>query len=146
MVKVAVDEKINIQADYLWELFTDISNYPKYVKYVKSVEIDGSLTVGKEWYDLTTIMLVPIRIKHKTTEMIKNKNLSFEVELPFGGKMLQSFNLSEIGMSSHVWGKVEFDLGNPIANALVGPLLAARLRDMLLFTVAKVRMEQTNGS
>ncbi|OGY23898.1 MAG: hypothetical protein A2172_05185 [Candidatus Woykebacteria bacterium RBG_13_40_15] len=144
MVKVAVDEELNMGADRLWHLFIDISNYPKYVKYVRSVEISGALSAGKEWHDLTTILWIPMRIKHKTIRMIKNKSISFEAPLPFGGKMLQSFDVCETGIGSRVWGEIHFDLGNPIANLLVGPILKARLKDMLISTLEKVRKEKTN--
>jgi len=146
MIKVSVDQKLNIPLNSLWDLLTNIKIYPKNVKYVKSVKISGPLKVGKEWEDITTILWIPMRVKHVTAEVVRNKKLSLEVLLPFGGKMLQSVNLEGDNQNCRIWGGINFDLGNPVFNLIIGPILKKRLQTMLLSTVEKVRMEQTNDS
>lgn len=144
MIKVSVDQKLNIPLNSLWDLLTNIKIYPKNVKYVKSVKISGPLKVGKEWEDITTILWIPMRVKHITTEVVENKKLSLEVPLPFGGKMLQSVNLEGGNQNCRIWGGINFDLGNPVFNLIIGPILKKRLQTMLLSALEKVRNEQVD--
>ena len=138
MIKVSIEKKLNLSTEATWSLLTNIEEYPRYVRYVRSVEISGPLKEGKEWFDWTSIVWIPMRVKHKTTKMIKNRKLAYEVPLPLGGKMFQSIDLSADNASTLVRGKIDFDLGNPVFNFFIGPILKLRLQSMMTSTLDKV--------
>jgi uncharacterized membrane protein len=113
MKTIKIIEKLDLPVEKLWELFTDLDNYPKYFKYVKTIYKLEEMSLNSEWYDFATF-IVPIVVKHKTTVFEKNKQLGFDVNLPFGGFVRERITFNENKGSTTVEGILEYDFANPI--------------------------------
>ena len=131
MRKVSIRAKFHDSPDSLWKTLENIRDWSKYVKFVWRIEGPEKIKVGDEWSDITTIVFVPLSIKHRVTKMTPKKELRFFVPLFFGGQMDQSFLLTPVKEGTDVQMEITFDLGNPIFNYVVGPILTHRLQVML---------------
>jgi len=141
MIKTKVDEKLNIPASSFWVLIANPACYPKYMKFVTKVEIGGKLEVGKAWHDWTNILVVPMRVKHVVSKLEKNRELGYDVAFPLGGKMLQRVRMEGNGEETKVFGEMMFDLGNPVFNFIIGPILKWRFEDMLKTAINRIKKE-----
>lgn len=126
----------NMPLNKAWDMITDIEKYPQRVKYVKKVKVYGA-GLGSEWDDVTTILWIPMRMRHTVNSLIKNKEYGFTIPLYFGGTMVQKYTLSEKDHESVINGSITFDLGNKILNAALGPILENRLKNMLISSFQK---------
>ena len=145
MRKVVFEATIDQPLDAVWSVITKVEDYPSYIRYVYKVEWSESLKVGSEWFDWSTIIFVPLRLKHVVVKMKPNKELVFFMPLPFGGKMNQLFTISQSGSGTKMRAEINFDLKHPILNQVVGPILTRRLLIMMNSTLDNFKRKQ-NGS
>lgn len=131
MRRVNLETRADKSPDAIWSMLINIHDYPKYVKFVHKVESPPDLRIGDDWFDLSTIVFLPLNIKHTVTEMEPKRKLAFLVPLIFGGKMKQSFLLTQVNRGTDVRVEIAFDLGNPVFNQIIGPLLERRLMVMM---------------
>ena len=144
MRKVSLSSKIDVSKEKFWEVLTKIEDYPKYVKFMQSAKLFNGVKVGAKWEDTTRILLIPVRIMHRTTSFREKEEISFEVDLPLGGKMLQQIKIEGENSTTRVQGEVSFDLGNPLFNFLFGPILQMRIRQMLEGTLENFKNSYGN--
>ena len=145
MRKALFEATINQPVDTVWSVITKVEDYPSYVRYVHKVEQPKSLKVGSEWFDWSTIIFVPLRLKHTVVKMEPNKVLGFFVPLPFGGKMNQLFTITQYGRGTKLYAEINFDLKYPIFNQVIGPILTRRLVLMMNLSLGNFKRKQ-NGS
>jgi ribosome-associated toxin RatA of RatAB toxin-antitoxin module len=127
----------NIPLEKAWDIITDVEKFPQRVKYVKKVKVLGEGT-GSEWYDLTTILWIPMWMRHKVTALKKNNEYGFIIPLSLGGYMEQKYSLSPKNEGSIIQALITFNLGNKFLNATVGVILENRLKNMLTFSFQKL--------
>lgn len=137
MRKVFVSEELNVPPQRVWDLITDLENYPKYVKFVKSVKYNEPLKLNSQFSDVTKIAWIPLKIKHTVDIFDKNKTLGFFVKMPLGGKMYQRAVLtpSTKGTRFDLW--IEFTHGNPVSDFFAAPILSKRIKQMLEYIIEK---------
>ncbi len=132
MRTASVEADLNLSKDKLWELFTNISNYPKYIKFVQKTELKGNeLVPGAIWYDWTTILFVPMKIKHIVVLVKSQSEIGFDVPMVFGSLMQQRFSFFGDSNKTMVKGKISFDFKNGLLDKILGPILQKRLQEML---------------
>lgn len=134
-IKITLQSK-NLTLEKAWKLITEIEKYPQKVKYVKKVEIYGE-GVGSKWDDTTTILLIPLKMRHTITSWDKNKEYSFNIPLYFGGYMKQKYILSQKDKIVIIEGLITYDLGNNFLNKTIGAILSRRLKTMVLSSFEK---------
>lgn len=121
--------------DEVWDLLTDVEKYPQRVRYVKQVKVYGR-GEGSRWDDTTTILWVPMKMKHTVISLRKNKEYSFEIPLYPGGGMRQKYTLMQGGRKSVIIkANITYTLGNRFFNGVFGGLLNKRLKNMLESTI-----------
>ena len=131
--------KINMPVKEVWKIIEDVEHYPEHVKYMHKAKLSGPFGVGSQWVDVTTVLWIPMAVTHKVAKLKENKEIVFDISLPFGGRMIQTVILNGDQKTPEVVGEIDFDLGNPLANFLVGQILKRRLQDMLASTLKKVQ-------
>ena len=141
MKQVVLTTDLEVPAAKLWQEFSQIENYPRYVKFMSHAEVLGPFQVGTTWVDTTNILIFPQRINHEITEVLENKKICFSVELPLKGEMRQSFLLEERGGGTKVTARIDFDLKNPIVSLLLDSFLQRRLEDMLASTLESFKQK-----
>ncbi len=121
----------NITLEKAWEFLTDIEKYPQRVKYLKKVKIYGT-GKGSRWDDITTILWIPLKMRHTVTAYEKYHHYCFELPLFFGGTMKQEYLLSEKNRNDTIIkSTITYDLGNKFLNNTIGTILKYRLKKML---------------
>ena len=128
-VKVTTFNK-NMTLEEAWKMLSDIQKYNQRVKFVRKVTLYTN-TKGTYWDDITTILWIPLKIKHKITSMKKNQKICYDTKLPLNGFMKQNFALSKNDKNVFIEGTINFDLGNKILNNTLGIILKKRLTEML---------------
>lgn len=144
MKKVALEAKLNIRTEDLWRVLIDIKNYPRYVKFLKHTAVNGKIKVGTRWDDVTTILWIPIPVRHKIIKLDPHKEFSFFLSLPIHGTMTQTYRLKKDGKNTLVNAEISFDLGSFLENFLLGTLLEKRLKVMLLDTLENIKKSIIN--
>ncbi|MDP2720992.1 MAG: SRPBCC family protein [bacterium] len=145
MRKAVFETTIDQPVDAVWSVITRVEDYPSYIRHVYKVEWSESLEVGSEWFDWSTIIFVPLRLKHVVVKMEPNKELVFFMPLPFGGKMNQLFTISQNGSGTKIRVEINFDLKQPILNQIVGPILTRRLFIMMISTLDNFKRKQNDS-
>jgi len=110
---------------------TSVERYPEYVPYLQKVIIKEKIAEGSVWFDITKILWIPMKFKHTTLEFEKKKKMSFQVHIPFGGRMEQSYEFDQRGKIIVINAQAKFHLGNPMVHIIVGPILKNRLQKMM---------------
>lgn len=126
-----------IPLEQAWDIITDIDKFPQRVKYVKKVKVFGT-GIGSEWDDITTILWIPLQMRHTVKSFNKNKEYSFIIRFHPGGYMEQKYSLSQKDQGSIIQALIKFDLGNKFLNTTLAPILKKRLRNMLTSSFQKL--------
>ena len=114
----------------MWNRMVTIKDYPEWVKFCKNVMVTN-VEEGAIFYDVTTLLWIPLRIKHVITKLNPYEELCYFLTLPGGGKMWNTFSFSQQDMLAQIHAEIKFDLGTKIANATVGHALEKRWEDMM---------------
>jgi ribosome-associated toxin RatA of RatAB toxin-antitoxin module len=140
-----VEAELSLSIDHLWSLLLEISNYPKYIKFLQKAElVGGRIEVGAVWYDWTTILFLPMKIKHTVVSITPKEEIGFDVDLIFGGIMQQRFVFSPRGSSTQIQGQISFDFRNKLVDKILGQFLQKRLQEMLEGSLENFKKEN-NG-
>jgi hypothetical protein len=73
-------------------------------------------------------------MRHTVTRIDQGEAFAFALRLPGGGIMTQEYRFQAIDDETIVLVQIRFDLGNPLVDAVIGPLLERRLRAMVTST------------
>lgn len=114
----------------LWKIMTTLEDYPKWCKFCKSI-ISSEIKEGEIFYDTTTLLWVPLKIKHTITKIKPYEEIQYFLELPGKGKMWHKFTLQQKDKETHLISEVSFDLGNRLRNATVGHILEKRWVELI---------------
>ncbi len=125
--------------EILWSIITDIPQYPQYVKFVRKALLYGPVAVGVRWDDETTILWLPIRMKHTITRLEQYQVFAFDLNLPLGGKMSHVYTLCNKSSETMIVATISFFLGIKILDKIIGPVLEHRLRAMLTASFEEVK-------
>ena len=139
MRTITVSTSSNVPFEILWSIITDIPQYPRYVKFIRKALLYGPVAAGVRWDDETTILWLPIRMKHTITRLEKYRVLAFDLDLPFGGKMSQVYTFGSSNSETIVVATISFFLGIGILDTIIGPVLERRLRAMLTASFEEVK-------
>jgi hypothetical protein len=141
MRTVAVTARTAAPREAAWQLLVDVAAYPGRVSFVRRVRLHGPLAVGARWDDLTTILWLPLWVRHTVTRLDPPRAFAFAVHLPGGGAMEQAFALHRAGPVTELRARVRFALAPAVVDAVLGPLLARRLTAMLASGINAARRD-----
>jgi len=131
MRKIAIQAKSKKHSQKaLWKRVANLEKYPKQVKYCKAIFIT-EIKEGAVFHDITTLLWIPLKIKHIILKLDPYKEIKFLLPLPGGGKMWHTFMFKQEAKHARVNIEMAFDLGNRIFNATVGHIIEKRLVALL---------------
>lgn len=131
-------EQLSIET--IWQRVSEIETYPKRIKYCQRV-FDIDIREGGHYTDVTTLLWVPITIRH-TIESIKQlTEIKYFLTLPGGGVSQQMYHFSHEHGKAVLVAKVTFDLGHPILTETIGVILKYRLVRMLRSAFPEIKAE-----
>jgi len=139
MRKIAVTGTLPIEQEEAWEYFADIQNYPKRVTFLKKIILIDEVGEGGTWFDVTSILWIPAKVKHETTIFLPPKQIGFEVFVP-GGKMFHMYSVTGAKHSAKVTAEIRFVL-HPFIDIFMGSILQKRLTVMLESTLDNMKKE-----
>lgn len=129
--KVVHARDVEVDPKALWSLITNVEDYPRYIKYVHASEMNGQFDVGNKWSDITTVMFYPLNVKHEIIDIKEGKEFTFLIRLPFKGKIVQKGIIEDKGDYVSFQLEATIDLGHPLIDLLLGPILEKRTSQML---------------
>ena len=116
--------------DAMWDRIIDLENYPKWVKYCKSMHVT-EVKEGAIFHDVTTLLWIPLKVKHIITKIKPFEELSFFLTLPGRGKMWHTATFKQEDNYAQIQAELIFDLGNRFFNATVGYVLEKRWENLM---------------
>ncbi len=129
----------HLSQEEVWKYIINVTNYPEFVPFVKAVQLSEPFAEGSVWHDVTTILGVPLRIKHVNERISHLKKVIFLIDLPFGGSMKQSYTLSQQDKKLQVTCCITFEVRPSVIEPLVTPLLEKRLKYMITTALEKIQ-------
>ncbi len=137
MRSIKINEDINLSTSKVWQLFTELKNYPKYFKYVNKVFYKGEMKLGSNWYDFATFV-APVIVKHKTIVFEAEKSLGFDISLPLGGYVKERINFQSLDNKTKLKGSLEFDFS---VFKFLEPLFEKRMKESISGALEKLQEE-----
>jgi hypothetical protein len=134
MKTVSLSKTFSASISQGWHMLVDISNYPKFVPFIREITPTGPFREGMVWYDTTNLLWLTQRISHKVELIQKNKRLVFTVPVQ-GGQVVEDFRLEKVGNRTKITIAVSVSITPWIVEETVGRVLAARFRVMLSGTL-----------
>ena len=129
MKQIIIETEVDLPKEKVWNLLTNLQNYPKYFKYIKRVFYVGELKKGSNWLDLATVVYFPALVLHRVTQFEKEKRLEFYVPLLIG-KIVETIDLSERNNKTYVKAVVVYDYG-PIFGPIFNKIFEKRFTEMI---------------
>lgn len=136
-IKLAAN--LDITSSRLWEIITEINRYPNYIKFVYWARINGRFEAGSTWTDLSTILFIPILVRHEIMKIRTGRKVLYLIKLPFGGKIMQIFEIKQKQKTTDMSIEIVIDLKNPILDSVLGKFLERRTKFMLNSTLENFR-------
>lgn len=116
----------------LWRMVTNIGDYPSWCKFCQRIfDAPTKIEEGSAWIDITTLLWIPIKVKHIVTRVKLYEEFYAFLPLPGGGKMWFQFSFEQKGKDSYMNNEIMFDLGNRFINSTVGYVLEKRWIQLL---------------
>lgn len=135
MRKLSFEPEFDFPVEKIWDLFTDVSNYPAYIKYCYKAELIGSFAAGSSWYDWSTVVYFPMKVTHQIVKVEPKKEIVYKIALPTNGELWQKFTIEENEGKTKVKVEISVEFGNKLIDSLIGPLVHARNKTMIEATI-----------
>ena len=125
-------KSIKLSQKDLWRIVTTIEDYPTWCKFCQRIiAAPSKIEEGAVWIDVTTLLWIPLKIKHIVKKVRPYEELDVFLPLPIGGKMWFKFCFKQKGKYSYMTSEVSFDLGHRLIDETVGRILEKRWRELL---------------
>lgn len=142
MRKIRVSATTTLPPSQVWEMVSDIKNWPDYVEFVKWIKLAGPVHEGTYFDDLTVILWIPVKIRHKIIKIEKERELLLEAYMPYRkGLMYQSVLIKKQGKLTEVVIEIKFEI-NFLFDLLIGWLVQFRLNQMVVRTLKNIIREK----
>jgi ribosome-associated toxin RatA of RatAB toxin-antitoxin module len=139
-VKVVIKTKAS--PNTFWNLITDVSNWNNLIKFVREIKLLGDVKEGTKFYDITTIFIIPVIIHHKITKIENYRKFYMEADLPMQtGRMYQNIDNQAKDKYCEITIEIKFKINFFLFDFIFGPILEARLRDMIVSTLEKLKKD-----
>lgn len=126
MSQVCYETELQVPQKEIWKLFCDIPSYKKHVAFVQKVVAPKEFKEGMVWYDITTVLWIPLKVYHRITT-IEDNYLRFDLSGVGIRSETEEIRLSLISSTvTKIIITITFDLGF-ILNLLLGKLVQKRL-------------------
>jgi ribosome-associated toxin RatA of RatAB toxin-antitoxin module len=144
MRQILLEPVFPTSKETLWQLFSEVENYPKYIKYCQKAWLAGEFREGSVWCDRSTVMFLPLKIVHKIVVLKPQEEIAFSIPLLGGGEIRQGFRLQEVEDGTKVEVKVNINFQNKLLDVLLGRLVESRNRGMMVSTIENFKKEINN--
>jgi uncharacterized membrane protein len=133
---------INAPVKKIWDIFSNVRNFPKYFKYVNKVFYKGDVKLGAVWHDLTTFIFL-LYVKHTVTVFEKEKILGFDVKIFTGGFIKERVLFEKINEEKATKVKISvcFDFNNSILSFLFDKYFEKRMTESISKAIVKAKEE-----
>src|SRR3990172_11159094 len=142
MKKLDFETVIDYPLAKSWYLFTDVKNFPRFLKYCKKASIDDEFKVGGHWSDWTTMVYLPLKVRHKITKISPEKELVYFIENPFM-KIEQTITLGDLESQTRVNIGYKINFRNKFFEKLLGSLICRRNSEEINYLMSNYKKVNT---
>lgn len=146
MKKLDFEQIIDYPLAKTWFLFTDVDNFPHFLKYCYKARIEGEFKVGGYWYDWTTLVYLPLKVRHQITKIALEKELVYLIKNPLMS-IEQTIKLSDLEKQTKVDIGYKINFRNRLVEIVLGPLICRRNSEEIRYLMnnyKKVKIHETN--
>lgn len=135
MRKLELSTLLNQPREEIWKIFSDVGNYPRYIKHCYTARLLGPFKEGSTWYDWSTVVYLPLKVTHKIIKVDPQRELIYKIDLIDGGEIWQYVTLEEVNGKTKVNLMITIDFKNKLVDNLIGPIVYSRNKNMLQATI-----------
>lgn len=137
MRKINASARTTKSLEASWNFIIDLKEFYKSIKFVEKVSIESPIKEGLEFYDITTLLWIPIKVKHKINEIKKNEKFKMKIYFPFGSGE-QSISIEDMGKYRNISAEIKFEMRFWLLDLIIGPILARRSKELIIETFRNV--------
>lgn len=130
MKKLIFEPSFDAPVEKIWTYFSDIENYSKYIKYTKKVYLIGGFKEGALWNEWTTILFVPLYVRHEIKKIVLHKEIVYHVELP-GAEIWQKVNFKDLKEKTKLEVDITIAFNNIFMEKILGEIVYKRNQEMI---------------
>ncbi len=146
MRKLTFEPIFNTSLEKVWQLFTEIHNYPRYIEFCQTAELVGPFAPGSHWKDHSTVVYLPMDIVHEIVTVEPAKKLEYRINLPGGGELWQRFHFSEVAGQTQLKVEIDINFTNKLMDFFLGPLVQRRNQTMINQTINNFQEALEHGN
>lgn len=130
MKKLTFEPSFDAPVEKVWTYFSDIENYSKYLKYTKKVYSFGGFKEGALWDEWTTILFVPLYVRHQIKKIVPNEEIVYHVDLP-GAKIWQKVSFKDLKEKTRLEIDITISFKNIFVEQILGEIVYKRNQNMV---------------
>ncbi len=143
MRKLDFEQIIDYPLEKTWYLFTDVKNYPRFLKYCSKAVVEGEFKEGGYWYDWSTVVYLPLKVRHKIIKISSREELVYLIKNPFV-TIEQTIKLSDLQKQTKVNIGYKINFRNILLEKLLGSLISRRNSEMIEYLMNNYKKVKTN--
>ena len=146
MKKLEFESIVDYPLDKTWYMFSQVENYPAYLKYCIQAVLEGDFKEGAYWYDWTTVVYFPLKIRHKITKVSYHNELRYLIKNPFL-TIEQTINFKDLQTRTKVNISFKIDFTNSLLEKVFGPVVYRRNTEVIEYLMnnyKKAKINETN--
>lgn len=145
MKKLIFEPVFDSSVEQTWAFFSEIEHYPKYIKYSHSTYLDGDFKEDSIWYEWTTVMYLPMKIKHRIKKVTLLEEIIYHVEFP-AGEIWQKLNFEDLSGKTKVKAEITIKFHHFLLEKIIGPLVYKRNISMVEASINNFKESLINGN
>ncbi len=128
IVPVAIDE--------VWAMFKKVEEYPQIIEYCHKAKLVGGFKEGSNWYDWSTVLIVPLKVNHQIEKILPNAEIIYSIPLPFGVFLKQESKLEgKSSRETNVKMVVTIAFESKLLDSILGNFVEYRNKRMISKTI-----------
>lgn len=134
MKRLVFEPVFDSPIEVIWDKFSDVNNYSKYIKYCHKSVLVGPFKSGSHWYDWSTVVYLPLKIDHQIIKVVHQEEIVYKINLPFG-EIWQRVNFTSLGSKTKLKLEIDINFRYNLLNQTIGRLVYYRNQKMMKETI-----------
>lgn len=82
MKNLEIESVLDLSMEKTWKLLTEVEKYPYYIKFCNKAVLEGPFAEGGYWYDWTSVVYIPLKIRHKIEKVLPRQEIRYLITTP----------------------------------------------------------------
>lgn len=131
MKNLEIESVLDLSMEKTWKLLTEVENYPYYIKFCNKAVLEGPFEEGSYWYDWTSVVYLPLKIRHKIEKVLPRQEIKYLITNPLL-TIRQNVTCTEEQSKTKIRIEFKYDFANKLFEKIFGSLIYRRNKEMLV--------------